>query len=72
VAVFALVPPLALFTLYFAERWKTVLRDIDVFFTLGNRKRLKALLLAEGERLTTEVERLADEYRPKLEPTSVR
>jgi glycerol-3-phosphate O-acyltransferase / dihydroxyacetone phosphate acyltransferase len=61
------VPPLALFTLYFSERWKVVLRDVSVFSTLGSRVRLKALLLTEGERLAAEVERLAGEYRPRLE-----
>jgi 1-acyl-sn-glycerol-3-phosphate acyltransferase len=61
------VPPLALFTLYFSERWLEVLRDVAVFFTLGGRARLKALMLAEGERLGAEVERLAGEYRPRLE-----
>ncbi|QRN99724.1 1-acyl-sn-glycerol-3-phosphate acyltransferase [Archangium violaceum] len=61
------VPPLALFTLYFSERWQVVLRDVSVFFTLGSRVRLKALLLNEGERLATEVEQLAGEYRPRLE-----
>ncbi|RKH52171.1 acyltransferase, partial [Corallococcus llansteffanensis] len=59
---------LALFTLYFAERWGVIRHDLEMFFTLGSRHRLKARLLAEGERLATEVERLADEYRPKLQP----
>jgi glycerol-3-phosphate O-acyltransferase / dihydroxyacetone phosphate acyltransferase len=63
------VPPLALFTLYFAERWAVVKRDIQVFFTLGSRARLKALLLQDGERLSAEVERLAGEYRPRVEQT---
>ncbi|MFP2907240.1 lysophospholipid acyltransferase family protein [Pyxidicoccus sp. 3LFB2] len=67
VATFLAVPPLALFTLYFSERWGTLRHDIGVFFTLGNRTRLKARLLADGERLASEVERLADEYRPKLD-----
>lgn len=67
VAVFLAVPPLALFTLYFAERWESLQRDIRVFFTLGNRARLKRLLLADGERLALEMERLADEYRPRLD-----
>ncbi|QDE92350.1 acyltransferase [Myxococcus xanthus] len=67
VAVFLAVPPLALFTLYFAERWESLQRDIRVFFTLGNRARLKGLLLADGERLALEMERLADEYRPRLD-----
>ncbi len=62
------VPPLALFTLYFSERWLVVLRDVSVFFTLGSRVRLKALLLNEGERLSAEVEQLAGEYRPRLDP----
>ncbi len=62
------VPPLALFTLYFSERWQVVLRDVSIFFTLGSRNRLKALLLHEGERLAEEVERLAGEYQPRLEP----
>ncbi|NTX33703.1 lysophospholipid acyltransferase family protein [Myxococcus sp. CA033] len=66
---FLIVPPLALFTLYFAERWDVLRRDIDVFFTLGNRARLKALLLSDGERLAAEVERLAEEYRPKVDAT---
>jgi 1-acyl-sn-glycerol-3-phosphate acyltransferase len=61
------VPPLALFTLYFSERWRVVLRDVSVFSTLGSRVRLKALLLTEGERLAREVGRLAGEYRPRLE-----
>jgi len=61
------VPPLALFTLYFSERWVVVLRDVSVFFTLGSRVRLKALLLSEGERLAAEVEQLAGEYRPRLD-----
>ena len=61
------LPPLALFTLYFAERWESLQRDIRVFFTLGNRARLKGLLLADGERLALEMERLADEYRPRLD-----
>jgi glycerol-3-phosphate O-acyltransferase / dihydroxyacetone phosphate acyltransferase len=67
VGVLAGVPPLALFTLYFSERQAVVFRDVSVFFTLGNRARLKSLLLAEGERLAAEVERLAGEYRPRLE-----
>ena len=71
VATFLAVPPLALFTLYFAERWESLRRDIGVFFTLGNRARLKALLLADGERLASEVERLAGEYRPKLDAPPV-
>ncbi|AGC47620.1 acyltransferase domain-containing protein [Myxococcus stipitatus DSM 14675] len=66
---FLAVPPLALFTLYFAERWDVLRRDIDVFFTLSSRVRLKSLLLSDGERLASEVERLADEYRPQVDAT---
>jgi hypothetical protein len=61
------VPPLALFTLYFMERWAGLKRDIGVFFTLGSRAGLKALLLQDGERLAAEVEKLAGEYRPRVE-----
>jgi glycerol-3-phosphate O-acyltransferase / dihydroxyacetone phosphate acyltransferase len=61
------VPPLALFTLYFSERWAGIQRDMGVFFTLGSRARLKALLLQDGERLSAEVEKLAGEYRPRVE-----
>ncbi|CAM3098375.1 acyltransferase [Corallococcus sp. ZKHCc1 1396] len=71
---FVLVPPLALFTLYFAERWDGIRHDLGMFFTLGNRQRLRARLLAEGERLAGEVERLAEAYRPQLQspaPSSV-
>ncbi|QAT87492.1 acyltransferase domain-containing protein [Corallococcus coralloides] len=64
---FVCIPPLALFTLSFAERWDAIRHDLELFFTLGNRKRLKARLLVEGERLAGEVERLAEEYRPKLD-----
>jgi len=67
---FAAVLPLALFTLYFSERWDGLRRDIDVFFLLGSRARLKALLLVEGERLASEVERLAGEYRPLLDAST--
>lgn len=64
------VPPLALFTLYFSERWVVLKRDIGVFFTLGSRARLKALLLQDGERLSAEVDRLAGEYRPRVEQSA--
>jgi glycerol-3-phosphate O-acyltransferase / dihydroxyacetone phosphate acyltransferase len=66
VAILLGVPPLALLTLYFSERWRAVLHDVSVFFTLGSRARLKARLLAEGGGLAREVERLAGEYHPRL------
>jgi hypothetical protein len=68
VVAFLGVPPLGLFTLYFSERQVVLLHDVGVFFTLGSRARLKARLLAEGERLSAEVERLAGEYQPRLAP----
>jgi glycerol-3-phosphate O-acyltransferase / dihydroxyacetone phosphate acyltransferase len=67
-AVFAAALPLALFTRYFLERWREVLRDVGVFFVLGSRRKLKARLLAEGTRLGAEVERLAAEYGPRVSP----
>jgi 1-acyl-sn-glycerol-3-phosphate acyltransferase len=57
--------PLALFTRYFVERWRAVLRDIFTFFTLGSRSRLKARLLVEGERLAAEIEKVAVELKPR-------
>ena len=74
IATLVLCLPLAVFTRYFLERWRSVLRDVQVFLTLGSRARLKGNLLVEGDRLSQEIERVADEYRPRLdsplEPTS--
>jgi len=70
VLVIVLALPLALFTRYFVEHWQSVLSDVRVFFTLGNRARTKALLMAEGERLSTELERLATELGPRVNPTA--
>lgn len=64
VALFGAMP-LALFTRYFLERWRAVLRDTFTFFTLGSRARLKALLLVEGERLATEIEKVAVELKER-------
>ncbi|MBK7860381.1 MAG: 1-acyl-sn-glycerol-3-phosphate acyltransferase [Archangiaceae bacterium] len=66
-AVFALCAamPLALFTRYFLERWRAVLRDVFTFFTLGSRARLKALLLVEGERLAAKIEKVAVELKER-------
>ncbi|MBX7098291.1 MAG: lysophospholipid acyltransferase family protein [Myxococcaceae bacterium] len=64
--VSALMLPLAMFTRYFIERWRGALGDIRTFFTLGNRGRLKALLLVEGERLAEEIDRVASELRPRV------
>ncbi|HEY8207625.1 MAG TPA: 1-acyl-sn-glycerol-3-phosphate acyltransferase [Myxococcaceae bacterium] len=67
-AVFALLAalPLALFTRYFLEHWREVLRDAQVFFRLGDRGSLKARLLAQGEKLAAEIESIATELRPRL------
>lgn len=61
--------PLALFTRYFLERWRSVLRDVQVFLTLGSRAKLKAALLVEGDRLSQEIERVAAQYRARVDPT---
>ncbi|MEW5739758.1 MAG: 1-acyl-sn-glycerol-3-phosphate acyltransferase [Myxococcota bacterium] len=59
--------PLAMYTRYFYERRKAALNDLVAFFRLGSRSRLREHLIAEGERLQEEIQRLADEFRPKLE-----
>ena len=64
--------PFALWTRYFFERRRSALRDIVTFLVLGNRGRLKARLLVEGEKLSNEIEALAAELRPRViaaEPT---
>ena len=62
--------PLAIFTRYFLERRHAALNDSVAFFKLGNRSRLRAHLLAEGERLQEEIQRTVDELMPKLEAES--
>lgn len=59
--------PLALYTRYFIERRRAAWNDVLAFFRLGNRTRLRTFLLAEGERLQEEIQRTADELKPKLE-----
>jgi hypothetical protein len=59
--------PLAIFTLYFLERRRAAFSDVVAFFKLGNRKGLRTHLLAEGERLQEEIQRIAEELKPKLE-----
>jgi len=59
--------PLAVFTLYFLERRQAAFDDVVAFFKLGNRTRLRTHLLAEGERLQEEIQRIAEELKPKLE-----
>jgi glycerol-3-phosphate O-acyltransferase/dihydroxyacetone phosphate acyltransferase len=58
--------PLALFTRYFLERKQRVWRDVRVFFALGSRAMLKTRLLVEGDRLAQEVERVAGQYRDRV------
>ncbi len=59
--------PLALFTRYFLERWRSVGADALVFLRLGNRSRLKQHLLFEGERLQEDIQRLVGELKSKVE-----
>ncbi len=59
--------PLAVFTRYFLERRHAALNDVVAFFKLGNRSKLRAHLLTEGERLQEEIQRTVDEIMPKLQ-----
>ncbi len=67
VASLMLSPALAAFTRYFLERRAAAAGDVITFLRLGNRSRLKASLLAEGEVLATEIEALATELGPRVE-----
>lgn len=58
--------PLAIYTRYYLERRRSSLRDALTFLKLSNRMKLKAALLVEGERLASEIERLAAELRPRV------
>lgn len=62
----------ALFTRYALEHLADAWKDARVFFTLGSRARLKALLLVEGERLSAELERLASELGARVETATPR
>lgn len=59
--------PLALFTRYFLERRRSALSDVVMFFRMGSKQSLRTHLLAEGERLQEEIQRLAEELKPKLD-----
>ena len=59
--------PLAIFTRYFLERRVAAVRDVQAFFRLGSRARLRRQLLDEGERLQEELHRLAGELMPRME-----
>jgi len=62
--------PLALFTRYFLERRKAMVKDIAAFFKLGNRSRLRQHLLFEGERLQEDIQRLVAEFKPRVDAES--
>jgi 1-acyl-sn-glycerol-3-phosphate acyltransferase len=59
--------PLAMFTRYFLERRKAAWDDLIAFARLGSRARLREHLLAEGDRLSDEIQRLAEEFRERVE-----
>lgn len=59
--------PLAMFTRYFLERRRAAWNDLIAFVRVGSRSRLREHLIAEGDRLSEEIQRLADELRPKVE-----
>ncbi|MFO0594167.1 MAG: 1-acyl-sn-glycerol-3-phosphate acyltransferase [Myxococcaceae bacterium] len=67
VAVLLGALPLALYTRYWIERRNAALNDVLAFFKLANRTRLRDHLLAEGERLQEEIQRTAEELKPKLD-----
>jgi glycerol-3-phosphate O-acyltransferase/dihydroxyacetone phosphate acyltransferase len=70
VSIMVGVLPFALFTRYFFERRLSAVRDALVFFALGSRARLKARLLAEGESIASEIEKVAAELQPRLGQTA--
>jgi glycerol-3-phosphate O-acyltransferase / dihydroxyacetone phosphate acyltransferase len=58
--------PLALFTRYFLEHWRTVLADAVTFAKIGSRKKLRLHVLAEGERLQEELSTIAERVGAQL------
>jgi glycerol-3-phosphate O-acyltransferase/dihydroxyacetone phosphate acyltransferase len=62
--------PLALFTRSFLAQGRQVLRDIHLFFRLGNRSATKRHLLAEGQALATRIRALAEELGPRVSRAS--
>jgi glycerol-3-phosphate O-acyltransferase/dihydroxyacetone phosphate acyltransferase len=66
VGAFFSVPPLALFTRVWWEGRSTALRDIRTFFVLTRRKEMVASLVAEGTALTTHIEGVVAELKPRL------
>ncbi len=65
-AMFFAALPLALFTRWYFERRLAALHDARTFFVFWSRDRLKSTLLAEGETLSAEINRVADELRPRV------
>lgn len=59
--------PLGFFTLYIGLRIDSVLSDVGVFFTLGNRERLKAGLRDQARRLAGHIADIAEEFRARVE-----
>jgi 1-acyl-sn-glycerol-3-phosphate acyltransferase len=58
--------PLAFFTRYFLERRRSAITDVLTFLILLSSSRLKNRLIAEGEKLQVEIEKVADELRPRV------
>lgn len=58
--------PLAVFTRYFLEHWKRVLQDVQTFFVLGSRARLRERLLRRGDILARDIEGVANKLRHRL------
>lgn len=65
-ATLVLVPPLAFFTRYFLERRIAKLGDARTFLTFFGRGRLKARLSRDAKALAQDIERLAQELRPRV------
>lgn len=73
VATLVGVLPFAVVTRQFYEGRISAVRDALVFLALGSRVRLKARLLAEGETIAAEIEKVAAELQPRLgQPAPVR
>jgi glycerol-3-phosphate O-acyltransferase/dihydroxyacetone phosphate acyltransferase len=66
VATSVLVPVLALLTRWYFERRARALRDVRAFLVLGSGSTLKAQLLAEGQVLTEELNRLDAEFGERV------
>jgi hypothetical protein len=66
IAALALTPALALFTRWYYERRLAAVRDARTFFVFWSRRRLKSRLLWEGELLSSEIDRVAQELRPRV------